>query len=60
MRERPSPGEVVAGGFMTGAVLGAAIGAIMGAEQWERLTIQRYVALRPRRDGLTLALTIPF
>ena len=55
-----SPGEVVAGGFMTGAVLGAAIGAIMGAEQWERLTIQRYVALRPRRDGLMLALTIPF
>jgi len=55
-----SPGEVVAGGFMTGAVLGAGIGAIMGVEQWERLTIQRYVALRPRRDGLTLALAIPF
>ena len=55
-----TPGEVVAGGFGTGAVLGAGIGAITGVEQWERLTIPRYVALRPSRDGLTLALTVPF
>ena len=55
-----SPGEVVAGGFMTGAMLGAGIGALKGAEHWERLTIQTYVALRRSRDGLTLALAIPF
>ena len=55
-----SPGEVVAGGFVTGAVLGAGIGAIKGVEHWERLTIPTYVALRRSRDGLMLAVTIPF
>jgi hypothetical protein len=55
-----SPGEVVAGGFLAGALLGTGIGAIKGAEHWERLTIQTHVALRRSRDGLTLALTIPF
>jgi hypothetical protein len=54
-----SPGEVVAGGFLTGAVLGAGIGAIAGSERWERLTIPTFVALRPNRVGLTL-LGVPF
>ena len=55
-----SPGEVVAGAYMAGAMLGAGIGAIKGAEHWESLTIQPYVALRPRRDGLTLVVGILF
>jgi hypothetical protein len=55
-----SPGEVVAGSFVTGAMLGAGIGALKGAEHWERLTTQTPIALRPRRGGVTLALTIPF
>ena len=57
---RYSPGEVVAGGFVAGAGLGAGIGAIKGAERWERLTLQPYVVLRPRRDAFTLVLAVPF
>ena len=55
-----SPGEVVAGGFMTGALLGAGIGAIKGAEHWERLTIPARVVVRRSHDGLTLGLAIAF
>ena len=55
-----APGEVVAGGFMTGALVGAGIGALKGSEHWERLTLQPHVALRPRRDGVTLVLAVPF
>jgi hypothetical protein len=55
-----SPGEVVAGGFMTGALLGAGIGAIAGAERWERLTIPMFVAVRPSRAGLALVLAVSF
>ena len=55
-----TPGEVVAGGFMIGAVLGAGIGAIVGAERWERLTIPARVVVRPGSEGLTLTLAIPF
>jgi hypothetical protein len=55
-----SPGEVVAGGFLTGAALGAGIGAIMGEERWEHLTIPTYVALRPSRAGLALVVAVPF
>jgi ribosomal protein S12 methylthiotransferase accessory factor YcaO len=55
-----SPGEVVAGGFMTGAVLGAGIGAIAGVEHWERLTIPTYVAVRPSRAGLALVVAVQF
>jgi len=55
-----SPGEVVAGGFMAGAALGAGIGAIKGAEHWERLTIPTYVAVRPSRAGLALVVSVQF
>jgi hypothetical protein len=54
------PGEVVAGGLMTGAALGAGIGAIKGVEHWERLTIPTYVATRPSRAGRALVVTVPF
>jgi hypothetical protein len=53
-------GQVVAGSFIIGAALGAGIGAIKGAEHWDSLTIQTYVAVRPSRDGVTLVLAIPF
>ena len=55
-----SPGQVVAGGFMAGAALGAGVGAIKGAKHWEHLTIPAYVAVQPSRTGVTFALIIPF
>jgi hypothetical protein len=55
-----SPGEVVAGGLLTGAVLGGGIGAIMGGERWERLTVPAYVAVRPNHAGVALLLAVPF
>lgn len=55
-----SAGQVVAGGFVAGAALGAGIGAIKGAEHWDRLTIPTYVAVQSSRTRVTFALTIPF
>jgi len=53
-------GEIVAGAFMTGAMLGAGIGAIIGAEHWERLTIPAHVIAYRSRGRLTLAFAVPF
>jgi len=47
---------VVAGGFVTGAV----IGAIAGVEHWDRLTIPTFAAVRPSRAGLALVVAMPF
>lgn len=55
-----TPGEAVAAGFVTGALLGAGIGAIVGAEHWERLTMPAQVALRPSHAGVALVVAIPF
>jgi len=55
-----SPSEVAAGGFMTGAALGAGIGAIAGVEHWESLTIPTYVTVRPSRAGLALVVAVQF
>ena len=55
-----SPGEVVAGGLLTGAMLGAGIGAIKGAEHWQRLTIPARVVVRRTSEGLTLVLALSF
>jgi hypothetical protein len=55
-----SPGEVVAGGLVTGAVIGTGIGAIAGVEHWDRLTIPTFVAVRPSRVGLALVVAMPF
>jgi hypothetical protein len=51
---------VVAGSFLLGAALGTGIGAIKGAEHWQSLTIQTYVAVRRSRDRVILGLAIPF
>lgn len=55
-----STGEYLAASLVSGAALGAGIGAIVGAEHWQRLQLPARLALRPGRNGLTLALALAF